>query len=70
LIDLMLEANAAMRSIFRRDTGESYQEFLTVLVQSSGVATPTHADLAHLDRERKKKTSNKDWKYPWNPDAT
>src|SRR4030081_1880804 len=58
-----------MRSIVRRDTGESYQEFLTGLAQASGIATPTHADLARLDRKRKKKTSNEDWKYPWDPDA-
>src|SRR5882757_5401235 len=64
-----LEANAAMRSIVRRDTGESYQEFLTGLAQASGIATPTHADLARLDRKRKKKTSNEDWKYPGDPDA-
>jgi transposase len=65
----MLEANAAMRSIVRRDTGESYQEFLTGLAQASGIATPTRADLARLDRKRKKKTSNKDWQYPGDPDA-
>jgi transposase len=64
-----LEANAAMRSIVRRDTGESYQEFLTGLAQASGIATPTREDLARLDRKRKKKTSNEDWKYPWDPDA-
>ena len=65
----MLEANAAMRSIVRRDTGESYQEFLSGLAQASGIATPTRADLARLDRKRKKKTSNQDWKYPGDPDA-
>ena len=65
----MLEANAAMRSIVRRDTGESYREFLTGLAQASGIATPTRADLARLDRKRKKKTSNQDWKHPWDPDA-
>ena len=64
-----LEANAAMRSIVRRDTGESYQEFLTGLAQASGIETPTREDLARLDRKRKKKTSNKDWKHPWDPDA-
>jgi len=62
-----LEANAAMRSIVRRDTGESYQEFLTGLAQASGSATPTRADLARLDRKRKQKTSNEDWKYPGIP---
>src|SRR5580658_8081229 len=65
----MLEANAAMRSIVRRDPGESYQEFLTGLAQASGIATPTRAELARLDRKRKKKTSNEDWQCPWDPDA-
>jgi len=64
-----LEANAAMRSIVRRDTDESYREFLTRLAKTSGIATPTREDLARLDRKRKKKTSNKDWKHPWDPDA-
>src|SRR6267143_1786259 len=64
-----LAANAAMRSIVRRDTGASYQEFLTGLAQASGIATPTREDLARLDRKRKKKTSNEDWKYPWDTDA-
>src|SRR6266571_2672085 len=64
-----LEANAAMRSIVRRDTGESYQEFLTRLAQASGIETPTREDLARLDRKRKKKTSNNDWTHPWDPDA-
>src|SRR5882757_7537110 len=64
-----LEANAAMRSIVRRDTGESYEEFLRGLAKASGIATPTREDLARLDRKRKKKTSNQDWKHPWDPDA-
>jgi len=64
-----LEANAAMRSIVRRDTEETYQEFLTRLAKASGIETPTREDLARLDRKRKKKTSNKDWKHPWDPDA-
>jgi len=64
-----LEANAAMRSIVRRDTGESYQAFLTRLAEASGIKTPTREALARLDRKRKKKTSNKDWRHPWDPDA-
>src|SRR6266496_215131 len=64
-----LEANAAMRSIVRRDTGESYQEFLTRLAAASGIKTPTREALARLDRRRKKRTSNKDWKNPFDPDA-
>ena len=64
-----LEANAAMRSIVRRDTGDSYQAFLIGLAKASGIDTPTRADLARLDRKRKKKTSNKDWTNPHDPDA-
>ena len=64
-----LEANAAMRSIVRRDTGESYEEFLTQLAKASGIGTPTRADLARLDRKRKKKASNDDWTHPHDPDA-
>ena len=64
-----LEANAAMRSIVRRDTGESYQEFLTRLAAASGIKTPTRAALARLDRRRKKRTSNQDWTNPSDPDA-
>lgn len=64
-----LEANAAMRSIVRRDTGESYEEFLTGLATASGIGTPTRADLARLDRRRKKKGSNDDWTSPADPDA-
>jgi transposase len=64
-----LEANAAMRSIVRRDTGESYQEFLTRLAVESGIKTPTREALARLDRRRQKRTSNKDWENPSDPDA-
>ncbi len=64
-----LEANAAMRSIVRRDTGESYQEFLTRLAAESGIKTPTREALARLDRRRRKRTSNKDWTNPSDPDA-
>jgi transposase len=64
-----LEANAAMRSIVRRDTGESYNQFLTGLAQASGIETPTREDLARLDRKRKKRTSNKEWKSPVDEDA-
>jgi transposase len=64
-----LEANAALRSIVRRDTGEKYEEFLTRLAQESGVATPTREQLAKLDRKRAKKGSNEDWKHPHDPDA-
>ena len=64
-----LEANAALRSIVRRDTGESYEEFLTRLAQASGIATPTREDLAKIDKHRKNKGSNDDWEHPHDPDA-
>jgi len=64
-----LEANAALRSIVRRDTGESYDEFLTRLAKASGIETPTRADLAKIDKKRPKKGSNKDWQHPHDPDA-
>jgi transposase len=64
-----LEANAAMRSIVRRDTGEGYEEFLRRLAQASGIATPTREQLAKLDRKRKKKGSNNDWMNPHDPEA-
>jgi len=64
-----LEASAAMRSIVRRDTGESYERFLTGLARASGIATPTREQLARLDRRRKKRTSNKEWMSPADPDA-
>ena len=64
-----LEANAAMRSIVRRDTGEAYEAWLTRLAAASGIATPTRAELARFDRTRKKKGSNDDWTHPHDPDA-
>jgi transposase len=64
-----LEANAAMRSIVRRDNGASYDGFLQGLAKESGIQTPTREDLARLDRKRKKKGANKDWVNPHDRDA-
>jgi transposase len=64
-----LEANAALRSIVRRDTGEKYEEFLARLAKQSGIETPTREQLAKLDRKRPKKGSNDDWTHPHDPDA-
>jgi transposase len=64
-----LEANAALRSIVRRDTSEQYQEFLTRLAHESGIETPTRGQLAKLDRKRPKKGSNVEWTHPHDPDA-
>jgi transposase len=64
-----LEANAALKSIVRRDDGRSYEEFLTDLAKASGIETPTREELARLDRKRKKKGSNETWVNPFDPDA-
>lgn len=64
-----LEANAAMRSIVRRDDGRTYEEFMKDLARASGIETPTREDLARIGRKRKKKVSNKDWKHPHDPDS-
>ncbi len=64
-----LEANAAMRSIVRREDGTTYHDFLVSLAKQSGLETPTRADLARIDKKREKKGSNDDWKSPTDPDA-
>lgn len=64
-----LEANAALRSIVRRDSGEQYEEFLRRLAKESGIETPTRAQLAKLDKRRANKGSNEDWTHPHDPDA-
>ena len=64
-----LEANAAMKSIVRRDTGENYMEFLKRVAAAEGVAAPDAAALLRMDRKRKKKTSNEEWTSPADADA-
>ena len=65
-----MEANAALRTIVRSDTGETYREMLTRMAKESGIDTPTADDLVRLDRKRKgKKLSNADWESPTDPDA-
>jgi len=65
-----MEANAALRTIVRRDNGESYREMLTRMAKESGVETPTIDDLIRLDRKRKgKKLSNEDWMSKTDPEA-
>ncbi len=64
-----LEANAAMRSIVRRDGGRGYEEWLRELARASGIETPTREELAKLDRKRSKKGSNAQWVHPGDPEA-
>ena len=55
--------------MFGATPASSYEEFLTGLAKASGIETPTREDLARLDRKRKKRISNKDWKSPADADA-
>jgi len=64
-----LEANAAMKSIVRRDTGESYNGYLQRLAEAEGVNAKDAGALRRMDRKRRKKTSNEDWESPSDGDA-
>src|ERR1039458_4004258 len=64
-----LEANAAMRTIVRRDSGQKYEDFLKDVATNAGIENPTREQLARLDRRRKKKGCNKEWKHPHDADA-
>jgi transposase len=64
-----LEANAAMKSIVRRDTGESYTDYLKRLAIAEGVDPEDAAALRRMDRKRAKKTSNEVWENPNDPEA-
>ncbi|HEY6272768.1 MAG TPA: transposase [Terriglobales bacterium] len=64
-----LEANAALKSIVRRENGQSYNDYLKELAKAAGIENPTREQLARLDRKRKKKGSNQEWMSPSDPDA-
>jgi hypothetical protein len=64
-----LEANAAMRAIVRKDTGEDYKTYLKRLATEAGIENPTDEDLRRFDRKRKKKGSNKEWKSATDGDS-
>lgn len=65
-----LEANAALKSIVRKDSGDDYKTYLTKLAQAEGMAEPTAEELQRFDRKRRDKTcSNDDWQSPVDPEA-
>ena len=65
-----LEANAAMKSIVRKGSGEDWKQYLQGLAQAEGIEHPTAADLRRWDRARKdKKVSNTQWESPTDPDS-
>jgi transposase len=64
-----LEANAAMRSIIRKDTGEDWKAYVKGLMAEEGIENPTDEEIRRFDKKRKKKVSNKDWEAPADPDS-
>ena len=64
-----LEANAALKSIVRRDNGASYDEHVAELMKTEGIEEPTPAERQRFDRQRKKSLSNRDWVNPHDPEA-
>ena len=65
-----LEANAAMKTLTRRDTGDDYKAYLRKLAAEAGLESPTDEELLRFDRKRKGKTmSNADWESPIDPDS-
>ena len=64
-----LEANAAMKSLVRHDTGEDWKAYVRRLAEAEGIKDPTDEELRRFDRKRKKKTSNKDWQSATDPDS-
>ena len=65
-----LEANAAMRSIVRKGTGEDWKEYLRELAKEEGIENPSDEDIQRIDRGRKgKKVSNKEWQSKSDPDS-
>ena len=65
----LLEANAALKSIVRRDNGDSYDEHVTELMKTEGMEEPTPAERQRFDRKRKKSLSNRDWVNPHDLEA-
>src|SRR6516162_8187205 len=64
-----LEANAALRGIVRKDTGEDWKEYLKRLLAEQGVEGPTDEEIRRFDKGRKKKVSNKEWESSSDPDS-
>jgi transposase len=64
-----LEANAAMKAIVRKDTGEDWKEYLKRLAAEEGMEDPTDEELRRFDKKRPKKVPNKEWESPIDPDS-
>jgi len=65
-----LRADASMKSIVRKDTGDDYAAYLKKLCEAEDIQDPTVEDARRMDRSRKgKKTSNEEWQSPTDADA-
>jgi transposase len=64
-----IEADAAMKSIIRRDTGDDWKEYVRKLMAEEGIENPTDEDIRKFDKKRKKKVSNREWMSPTDSDA-
>jgi transposase len=64
-----LEANAAMRNIVRKDTGEDWKEYLKRLMAEQGITNPTDEEIRRFDKSRPKKVSNQEWESPTDGDS-
>ncbi len=64
-----LEANAAMKTITRKDNGEDWKEYLKRLMAEDGIDNPTDEQLRQFDKHRPKKVSNREWESPVDPDS-
>lgn len=65
-----LRADASMKSIVRKDSGDDYTTYLKKLCEAEGVENPTVEDARRMDRKRKgKKVSNKEWESPTDAEA-
>ena len=66
-----LEANASMKSIVRRDSGDDWREYLRKLYEEeTGEIDPDDEELRRFDKRRKnKKVSNEEWVSETDPDA-
>lgn len=68
-----LEANAAMKSIVRKDTGEDWREYVIRLMREEGIIAedeePSDEDIRRFDKKRKKKVSNEEWESATDPAA-
>jgi len=65
----LIEADAAMKSIVRRDTGDDWKAYVRKLMAEEGIDDPTDEDIRKFDQKRKKKVSNKEWMSPTDSDA-